>query len=82
MNYAVDAAAVAAVISLVSSAKTLGLPGKYAPLAALAFGLVYSVSFMQDSVLNALIKGLTVGLTAAGTYSGTKALMQDEETHS
>lgn len=78
MNYAVDAAAVAAVISLVSSAKVLGLPGKYAPIAAIVLGMVYSVSLKQQGLLQDLFSGLAVGLAAAGTYSSAKAITKSE----
>ena len=69
--------AVGLVIGLTELIKKLGLNPKYAPLIALAWGII--ISFTANSIFGAIgitgiiLRGLVLGLTASGLWSGTKA---------
>lgn len=65
-------AIVPVVVGLVAIAKGVGLPSKYAPLAAVAFGagLVALTGVAWQAFL---VQGIIAGLAAAGLYSGAKA---------
>lgn len=72
-------AAVPIIIALVALLKTVGMPSKFAPLAAVAWGLIGAVFFhlsgeMNHTIYQALMGGLLAGLGAAGLYSGAKAM--------
>jgi hypothetical protein len=56
--------------------KTIGVPAKYAGLVPVAFGLVFSL-LMNGATGDAFVVGLTFGLSAAGLYSGTKAVINN-----
>lgn len=56
-------------IGLVQVVKKIGLNTKFAPLAAIAFGVVFSFLFIPDWK-QALAMGTIVGLTSVGLYSG------------
>lgn len=70
------------VIGLVSSAKTVGFPAKFAPILSLLLGVVASVAFMSAdlTIAESVFKGIVIGLTASGLYSGVKAMVKTEDT--
>lgn len=68
----------ALIVGLVEMAKrSLSLPDRWAPVLALALGVVFAVlgwlEFAEASLLEQVLLGLMTGLMAAGLYSGTKA---------
>lgn len=75
MDYAVDATIVAAVIALVSVAKSMGFPTKFAPLLALVVGVGFVLGRNgQPITFDNVFLGVLSGLAASGAYSGTKAV--------
>lgn len=78
MNYFLDAGVVAIIVALVSTAKSAGLSGRWAPLLSVVLGLVVDIAFKSVllgsvSTVVAAFAGLVSGLTASGLYSGVKA---------
>jgi hypothetical protein len=70
------------IVALVEVAKRVGCPDRYAPLVALALGLLTAFGAAaavplppQHWVVTALI-GVGMGLTAAGLYSGGRTLLK------
>lgn len=61
---------VAVVIGLTEVGKNIGLPTRYAPLLAIACGIVGTIglSFFELTATT-IIVGIVVGLTACGLYS-------------
>lgn len=74
MNFIVDAGVVAVIVALVSGAKTMGFPSRFAPLLSLALGVVYYVAFPAGNIQTDILFGLIAGLSSSGLYSGVKAL--------
>lgn len=69
---------VAVIIGLTQVAKMAGLPSKYAPLLAIIFGVLGTLSLSLFSVTaNTIIAGLVVGLMSMGLYSGTKTTISE-----
>lgn len=73
------------IVALVEGAKRLGLPARWAPLLAVALGLACGVlahvAVVAPSAagwLDAASGGIVLGLTAAGLYSGAKAVVAAE----
>lgn len=65
------------VLGLVEVMKRLGLPTKWAPLASLALGLVFSFFYLAPGEPGkAILTGIVVGLGASGLWSGSKTTMQ------
>jgi hypothetical protein len=67
------AASVPAILGLVEALKTAGLPARWAPLAAVALGILASAATfleLQWPLLHALLAGAGIGLAASGLYSG------------
>jgi len=67
---------VAIVTGLTEVIKRIGLPSKFAPLTAIAIGLI--ISFLNRGALPTdivIMTGIVAGLTSAGLYSGTKAVI-------
>lgn len=69
------------IVALVEGAKRLGLPARYAPLVAVALGLVCGLAaYVARAVpslggwVEAAGGGIALGLAAAGLYSGAKAV--------
>ena len=56
--------------------KTVGIPAKYAGLVSVLWDLVFSM-LMNRATGDAFVGGLTFGLSAAGFYSGTKAVINN-----
>lgn len=72
-------ATVPAVIALVTLIKDLGLPAKFAPLAAVVLGVALSVlaALSLGSVANwyeTVSLGVILGLSAAGLYDGARVI--------
>ena len=67
------------VIGIVEIAKQIGLNTKYAGLLAVILGILATVglSFFQVTA-TVIFTGIAIGLSAAGLYSGTKALIKNE----
>lgn len=77
MEYAVDAATVGLVVGLVSLAKSMDFPSKYAGLLALVLGVLVVVGHTGLPVsIDSIYVGVASGLAASGLYSGTKAVTQ------
>jgi len=64
------------ITGLTSVVKTIGLPSRFAPLTAIAIGLI--IAFLNRGALPTdivIMTGIVAGLTSAGLYSGTKAVI-------
>lgn len=71
MDAVVILATVPAIVALVTVAKDLGLPTKYATVFAIAVGLILGIadySFAADGLYKAASSGLILALGAAGVY--------------
>lgn len=67
---------IAAIIGITEAAKRSGMSSKWAPLVSLALGIGASFAFItHPDVPSAILEGIILGLTAAGLYSGTKAVV-------
>ena len=77
MDIAVDATTVGLVVALVSLAKSMNFPSKYAGLLALCLGIaaVLGRSGLPVTV-DTVYTGIATGLAASGTYSAAKAVTQ------
>lgn len=76
-----DMAAVAAgipiVIGLVQVAKHSGMPDRYAPLAALVFGIAVGFLLLDDPFSPAgLLTCTVIGLSASGLYDNGKPVIE------
>lgn len=70
-------AVVPVVIALVQVVKKFGINSKYAPVAAIAFGIGLTYLVLPDAILkDVLLQGLILGLSASGLYSGGKKLVE------
>lgn len=80
MNLAVwEVLAAGVIIGLVQVAKDAGLTGRYASPLAVVLGIVGAVGFRAGGVLVdawplVVLGGIIAGLSAAGLYSGQRAL--------
>ena len=71
--------AVAIIIALVQIAKSFGLEKKYAPVVAVAVGVLLSLghSYLgEEKAFEAVVLGVAAGLSAVGAYSGAKNIME------
>lgn len=66
---------VAAIIGLTEASKRSGLSSKWAPLVSIALGIGFNFAFGEGEVSELLLEGIMLGLSAAGLYSGTKAVI-------
>jgi hypothetical protein len=70
------------IVALVQLAKGLGCPDRYAPLLAVAlglltaFGAVAAIPFPPQHVFITVLIGLGIGLGSAGLYSGGRAVLK------
>lgn len=65
---------VPAVIGLVQVCKDMGLPARYAPAAAVLFGILAGMAQLYSTSwpwIQAAVIGIALGLSAVGLYSGT-----------
>lgn len=61
------------VVGLVEVAKGIGLPPRFAPIAAIALGV--GLSFLSGlSWQTSAVQGILIGLAASGLWSGARAL--------
>lgn len=72
-------AIVPVIVALVQGAKEMGLPGKYASIASMAFGIALVATTGPVSWSATLIQGIVAGLSASGLYSGGKAVVVQQE---
>ena len=73
------AALVAMVVGLVQAAKYAGLASRFGGVLAVFLGLLLGVFTWYAGILplyDSVVSGIVTGLTAAGAYSGTKALLK------
>ena len=73
---------VPAIVGLVQVAKDTGLPGRFAPLVAVLFGIAAGVAQLEAGSLPwipAVILGVSFGLTACGLYDGARSLIVKSE---
>lgn len=68
--------AVPLVTGLVEVVKRMGLPKKYAPIPALAFGVGAGYLLSPDDWRKLVVWGLAIGLSAIGLYSGPKNVVE------
>ncbi|MDR6225457.1 transposase [Desmospora profundinema] len=72
-----DAVLIAVVTSLVSLAKRVGFPAKFAPLLALVLGVAAGVIYaVPDDLYAGILVGIVMGLASVGLYSGPKNVKQ------
>jgi len=64
------------IVALVSTLKITGLPGKFAPLASLALGVMIFSGVGSGDIVGNIFEGVVAGLTASGLYSGTKSVIE------
>jgi hypothetical protein len=84
----INAGLVPVITALVEAVKAAGLPSRFAPIASIFTGVVFSalsswatlpVYDAKAAVLGAVI-GVVTGLAASGLYSGVKANVNDTGT--
>ncbi|WP_128893632.1 hypothetical protein [Longirhabdus pacifica] len=76
---AYDIALLPVIIGLVSIAKTLGIPQKYASLVAIGLGIPCGMFYIAPNhVGEGVLVGVTLGLAASGLYSTTKNIVQQK----
>lgn len=82
MDLALLASADAIIIALVQICKNAGFPSKYAGLLAVLMGLMAAFGVMlqigSTDYFGAVKLGIMLGLTAAGAYSGGKAVIKQK----
>lgn len=65
-------------VALVEVAKSTGLPTRYAPIAAIASGVMWNLligwGVLHQPPLETVAAGVVAGLVACGAYSGVRAL--------
>lgn len=80
MEEIINIATVPAVIALVTLAKDLGLPSKFAALVAVVLGValsLFSTAAVSGTITNwyePIGVGVILGLSASGLYDGAKAV--------
>lgn len=62
------------VAGLVEVAKRLGIPSRFAPIASLVFGFIFSALMLAEFSTVWALTGIITGLSASGLYSGAKAI--------
>ncbi|MCH8106330.1 MAG: hypothetical protein IIC58_12635 [Proteobacteria bacterium] len=71
------AGVIALITALIQVGKGLGLPSKYAPLAAIVFGVGIAVSTAEIITASLAISGVATGLSAIGLYAvGGKGVLK------
>lgn len=72
-----DAALVGLIMALVEAAKRTGMPTRFAPLLALALGVVAGVFLVSPGdVVQGIVSGIAMGLASVGLYSGAKNVVR------
>lgn len=68
---------VATIMALVQVIKVMGLPDKYAPLPALAFGIAAGLVYLDPvDWRRGLLFGIIASLVAVGAWSGPKNVIE------
>ena len=68
-------ATVPVIVALVQGAKQMGLPGKFAPVASMVFGIGLVFLTGPAGWTAVAVQGILAGLAASGLYSGGKAVV-------
>lgn len=69
-------ATVPVIMALVEGTKQIGLPGKFAPVASIVYGIGLATLLLGWAVPTVVVvQGIMAGLLASGLYSGGKATM-------
>lgn len=72
-----DVALIPLITALVGLFRQLGLPTRWAPLVAVAFGVVAGIVYVAPHDLaQGVLVGLAIGLSSIGLYSGVKNTVQ------
>lgn len=72
-----DVALVPLVVALVSLLRQIGLPTRWAPLAAVVLGVLAGVVYVAPhNPAQGVLVGMALGLSAVGLYSGVKNTVQ------
>lgn len=71
-----EAAIVPASIAITELAKRFGVPSNIAMIVAVLVAMLFTFGTRQTVSVDVALAGVLYGLTAAGLYSGTKALVQ------
>jgi hypothetical protein len=75
-----DVALVPLIMALVGLLRQVGLPTRWAPLAAVVFGVAAGVVYVApDDPAQGVLVGLALGLSAVGLYSGVKNTVQSRD---
>lgn len=75
MDVLIPAATIAVVVALVQAYKLMGGPSRVAPLLAILFGIALGFLTIQPYDFRQIIlQGIVTGLSAAGLYSGARAV--------
>lgn len=72
-----DAALVAVITGVVELVKGIGLPKRYAPVAALLLGLAGGYFYVAPDA-QGILAGVIMGLASMGLYSGPKNVAKKE----
>lgn len=68
------------VVGLVEVAKIGGVPKRFAPLLALALGIVAGIVYLNpEYIKGGVLKGIAVGLASVGLYSGTRNIVKKKQ---
>lgn len=60
---------------IVSAAKKLGVPCKFAPILSLIVGITFGILFLSDGdIKNGILLGMVMGMSASGLYSNGKEI--------
>lgn len=68
--------AIPVIVGVVAAMKEVGLPSRWAPLSAIALGLVLYYFFSPAFMWENMFEGLIAGLSASGLWSGVKATIK------
>ncbi len=63
------AGVIALITAIIQLVKGVGLPSKYAPLGAVALGVLYFVTTTDVVAVSTVIDGIATGLASVGLYS-------------
>ncbi|WP_163580106.1 hypothetical protein [Gracilibacillus saliphilus] len=75
---AYDVAIIPIITGLVQLLKNVGLPNKFSPLFALAFGILAGVFYISPNDLaEGILLGIVASLSASGLYNQAKVLRKE-----
>jgi len=74
-----DIAIVPLIVGLISVLTGVGMPKKFAPIAALVLGVLAGVFYVApDNIAQGALVGAALGLASVGLYSGAKNTVKTE----